>query len=75
MTDTDQRTLKTTSLQMGAKFYVEPTEGEKVPVMLNGLASWGLVHGCLDLPCVRLDTDEPVMVSAHLDDYFEPVSA
>lgn len=46
-------------LRIGDRFYVEPADGsERIPVELVGQGRWGLVHGVMILPVLRLDTDE-----------------
>lgn len=50
------------ALRIGDRFYVEPEEGEPIPVEVTGQGWWGLVHGVMILPVLRLDTHERTTV-------------
>lgn len=64
------------NLQIGSRFYVEPEEGQKIPVEIIAPGEWGLVHGVAHFPCLRLDTQERVTVALNIysDDTVEEIA-
>lgn len=56
------------ALRSNSEFYVEPEPGVSIPVRIAAPGSWGLVHGVIELPCLRLDTMEYTVVEVHMND-------
>lgn len=54
-------------LRIGDRFYVEPEEGDPIPVELTAPGQWGVVHGEMRLPAMRLDTLEHTIIAIHRD--------
>lgn len=51
------------TLRLGDEFYVEHEGADPIPVRFVAPCVWGLVHGVMDMPCLRLDTKEHVTVA------------